>query len=191
MKVPPFLLMIFGIFTFLLAPLQAAFIQTIYFGRNDRFGSGGQTDFGNFTFQYQSGVSVLDGRNGSIDWMTWSIGTRYTEDLVRDGIVVPRCNFEFSFNTTTQQVQVGNIGFQPGYFITPLNGFFSELRYSTIADPDPGNSRAISLVEYFRVGEAQEVPESGSTGAMMLGSLFWLGMTGRKRTMREASGRSQ
>jgi hypothetical protein len=189
MKVPSFPLIVFGIFAFLQVSLQAAFIQSIYFGYRD---SNYSHEDGYFTFQYQPGLSVLNGQNGSIDWMTWSLGNAsygiyLTQDLVRDGVVVPDCAFEFTFNTITQGVGVSHIGFLPGYFI-----YGRDLRYGASRDENGFiNARFISPINYFDVGEAQVVPESGSTGAMMLGSLFWLGMTGRKRTMREASGRSQ
>ena len=68
-----------------LAPLQAAYIQRISFGFE--IAPSYSSEFGYFILQYKPEFAEVSGQNGSIDWMTMTVGA-VTRDLVRDQVVV-------------------------------------------------------------------------------------------------------
>jgi hypothetical protein len=179
MNVPPTALTLLGILTLSLAPLEAAYIQNISFGYDN--GPAFSPEYGYFTLQYESGFNVLTGQNGSIDWMTMTVGSN-TQELVHDRVVVANY-FGFAFYPATGQVQIGVgpdflVGFAPGLFINKINGAEWELRQSN--SPNIATSTAYAPINYFHAGNAQYVPESGGTGAMMLGGLLCVGLAARK-----------
>jgi hypothetical protein len=177
MNAPPSPLTVLGVLALLLAPLEAAYIQNISFG--DESEPGLPFEYGYFTLHYESGFEVLNGQNGSINWMTMTVGSN-TRDLVRDQVVVADY-FGFAFYPATRQVQIGVgpdylVGCAPGFFIARIPGEW-EMRRATTGDIGP--STAAGLINYFHVGDAQYVPEGGGTGAMMLGGLACLGLAVR------------
>lgn len=178
MNAPPSPLTVLGVLALLLAPLEAAYIQNISFGYNN--GSAVSPEYGYFSLQYESGFEVINGQNGSINWMTMTVGSN-TRDLVRDQVVVADY-FGFAFYPATRQVQIGVgpdylVGCAPGFFIYKINAEDLEIRQATTSNIGP--STAVAPINYFHVGEAQYVPEGGGTGAMMLGGLACLGLAVR------------
>ena len=167
-----------GVLAISLAPLEAAYIQNISFGYD--VSPGFTFESGSFAIQYRPGYHSINGHNGSIDWMTMTVGS-ITRDLVRDHVVVAD-HFGFSFIPTTGQVQIGTmsdtfVGFAPGYFMYSISPRDWEIRHAT--SPNVGPSSAYAPINYMRVGAVQNVPENGGTGALMLGGLVCLGMAAR------------
>jgi hypothetical protein len=162
-----------------LAPLQAAYIQRISFGFE--IAPSYSSEVGHFILQYKPEFAEVSGQNGSIDWMTMTVGD-VTRDLVRDQVVVADY-FGFAFFPATRQVQIGTssssaVGFAPGHFIYGIGPSDWEIRQ---ADSESFlSSTAYAPINYLNVGEAQDVPENASTGAMMLGGLCCLGLAARK-----------
>lgn len=170
--------MLLGILAVLLAPLQAAYIQSISFGYD--VSPSFSSEFGHFTLQYKPGFSVVNGQNGSIDWMTMTVGST-TKDLVRDQVVVADY-FGFAFVPATNHVQIGTpsssfVGFAPGYFMYGITSQDWEIRQAH--SNNTSNSSEYAPINYFRAGNARAVPENGGTGAMMLGGLFCVGLAAR------------
>ena len=83
-----------------LAPLQAAYIQRISFGFE--VAPSFSSEFGHFILQYKPEFAEVSGQNGSINWMTMTVGA-VTRDLVRDQVVVADY-FGFAFFPATRQV---------------------------------------------------------------------------------------
>ena len=167
-----------GVLAISAAPLEAAYIQNIAFGYD--VSPGFSIESGHFAIQYRPGYNAINGQNGSIDWMTMTVGT-LTRDLVRDRLVVAD-HFGFLFIPATGHVQIGTIsdtlvGFAPGYFMYSITSRDWEIRHAT--SPDISPSSPYAPINYLRTGNVQYVPENGGTGALMLGGLFCLGMAAR------------
>lgn len=182
MKLNPPVLSILGLLAVSIAPLQGAYIQTISFGYSPP-GYGASSEIGRFTLQYKSGFNLINGSNGSIDWMTMTVGST-TGDLVRNGVVVTDY-FGFSFLPATQQVGIGQpgspyVGFLPGYFMHSLGSNEWDLRkaYSN----NYFDSDSYAPVNYMQVSQAQAIPDGGATGPLMVGSLA--GMVAMARFIR-------
>ena len=178
MNIPPSPLTLFGILALSLAPLQAAYIQSIAFGFD--ISPTYSSEFGHFSMQYKSGFDTINGQNGSIDWMTMTVGSD-TRDLVRGGSVVADY-FGFAFYPATRKVRIGAtsspyVGFSPGYFMYGITSQDWEIRKAQ--SNNPSNSSEYAPINYFRVGNARAVPEYGGTGAMMLGGLLSVGLAAR------------
>lgn len=167
-----------GVLAISLAPVEAAYVQNIAFGYD--VSPGFSIESGHFAIQYRPGYNAINGQNGSIDWMTMTVGS-LTRDLVRDRVVVADY-FGFLFIPATGHVQIGvksdaMIGFAPGYFMYSISPRDLEIRHAT--SPNVGPSSAYAPINYMRVGAVQNVPENGGTAPLMLGGLFCLGMAAR------------
>ncbi len=183
---PPPLIML-GVLAISLTPLKAAYIQKISFGYD--VSPGFSIESGHFAVQYRPGFSAINGQNGSIEWMTMTVGS-ITRDLVRDQLVVADY-FGFSFIPATGHVQIGTssdsfVGFAPGYFMYGITSQDWEIRHAGSRDVAP--SSAYAPINYLRAGAVQNVPENGGTGALMLGGLVCLGIAARnwRRKLGEA-----
>ena len=179
MNVSSATLVFLGVIATLFAPLKAAYIQKISFGYDLTPIYSGES--GHFAIQYRSGFDVINGQNGSIDWMTMTIGT-LTRDLVRNQIVVADY-FGFAFTPATGHVEIGNntnyqVGFAPGYFMYSISSRDWEIRHAGTRDVAP--SSAYAPINYFRAGVVQQVPENGGTGVLMFGGLLGLCLAARK-----------
>ncbi|MES2920512.1 MAG: hypothetical protein V4819_03140 [Verrucomicrobiota bacterium] len=170
--------MLLGILAVSVAPLQAAYIQSISFGFD--FTPSFSAEYGHFSMQYKSGFDEINGQNGSIDWMTMTVGSD-TRDLVRGGAVVADY-FGFAFYPATSQVQIGTssshfVGFAPGYFMYGITSQDWEIRHA--GSTSTSNSSEYAPINYLRAGNARAVPENGGTAAMMLGGLACVGWAAR------------
>ena len=182
---PPLIML--GVLAISLTPLKAAYIQKISFGYD--VSPGFSIESGHFAIQYRPGYHSLNAQNGSIEWMTMTVGS-LTRDLVRDQLVVADY-FGFSFVPATGHVQIGTVsdplvGFAPGYFMYSISPRDWEIRHAT--SPNVGPSSPYAPINYLRAGTVQNVPENGGTGALMLGGLVCLGIAARnwRRKLGEA-----